>query len=180
MIAAPKEIACGEEFVVVLLENRLLVRVEADGRKRVLFAKKTGVIGGARFVAVSASNTYAIAVDEDGNAWIFGSFNRFPQRTLGAAPVFQSVRKVFAFREYAVAVTEGFLTLGIGKLPNATAGEKDCENGARPILHGVRTNYIAGNDKEFGALPLYYSYEEALQITEKFIPGRVLMGLTIG
>jgi alpha-tubulin suppressor-like RCC1 family protein len=169
LLADPKTVACGDQFVAVLLENNLLFRVESDGQSRVLSVRKTVLTGGSRFVAVSASSTYAIAIDEDGSAWIFGEFNRFPQKTLSSIPVFESVIDVFALPQYAVGVSRTFMAMGIGKRPETIRDETDSDYVAQVIVQGAATNYVAGNEKDLIVLPVHSTYEQSLQLADQFI-----------
>jgi hypothetical protein len=168
----PKTISCGDKFAVVLLDSQVLIRFDWGWRSSVLYVPKMVFTGGAQFVAVSASDSYVLAIDGDHRGWIFGEFNGFPQKTIESTPVFESVRQAFAFPNYAVGITAELTLLGIGRLPESIRNSaREFEKVAYPLIP-QRTNYVAGNEKEFVALPPRYTYERALQIADEELPDK--------
>jgi hypothetical protein len=172
LLARPRSVSCGVNFAAVLLENGLLVRADADGRTAILSARRGLPV--AKFTAMRASDTYIAAVAEGGAAWLFGDFNGYAARVIAAEPIFESAIDVFAFPHYAIGITPGFEVFGVGRLPPVGQEEEGVfAKSATRILSGALTAYVAGNDREFVGLPLYFDHETARKIADVFVPAAV-------
>jgi hypothetical protein len=178
LFTTPIEVACGDGFVAVLLENGLLVNV-SEKLAIPLIVPSLALQGGERFTAVSAAENYIIAIDEARRAWIFGDFCGFSPRYLATTPVFRNVLHVFAFPTYACAIDAGHRAHIVGRAPANLAKIGFAKQSKRIEAVTDEVGFAAGNDDELVLLPMYCPRDVATRQGKADFPPRLFEGLPI-
>ena len=170
LLTQAKSISCGNGFVAVLLTNNILMKVTEDDCV-CLYVTSRVLIGGERFVRISACESYIVAIDQWNKGWIFGEFNGFSKEYLACEPVFTHVSAVWAMPNYCCAMNQSFVLYGIGKIPASVA--TDGVTFAKMETHidlGNAVGSVAGNENELYGIPIHFTREMIQKQADFFIP----------
>ena len=170
LLTKAKSISCGNGFVAVLLANNILMKV-TETESACLYVTSRVLIGGERFIRMSACESYIIAIDQWNKGWIFGEFNGFSKELLASEPVFTNVSAVWAMPNYCCAMNQNFVLFGMGKIPAGVAADEPVF--AKMETHidlGNAVGSVAGNEHELYGIPIHFTREMIQKQADFFIP----------
>jgi hypothetical protein len=174
LVTTPKTLACGNGFTAVLLTNGLLASINEKGISLKYVASHVAD-GGERFIAVSASDSYIVAIDRSKRAWVFGVIDGFAKMAGRTMPLFEDVTFVFAAQNYVCAITSGFEGIAVGRLPSGDVLSKPTH-----LSFGqLALEALAGNNEEIVGIPLFYTHELLMEQVEAYLPERLIAEMPI-
>ncbi|OHT15728.1 hypothetical protein TRFO_13898 [Tritrichomonas foetus] len=167
-----QDISCGNDFVSVLLENQILVRVFSNGTIEPLLIESTTAKIPDRFVRMSSSENYTVAIDFGKNVWLFGNVGRYGSKP-DSLPIYTNAINVFALPKSIVVIHSNFAAFSLGE--NQFGQFANGETKPSYMFTQAKLSFpvmtVVGNEKMqlYIPRPLTRSFTEFEQ--SQFIPG---------
>ena len=177
LTAKIKEISCGNNFCIILLENNSLFKYMNNELSPIIIPR-IALDGGNRFLSASCSKDYISVVDINGCVWILGTMGKY-NGDEALIPIIEEAEKVRAFPTHCVIFDGLGLCFTVGANEKGQLGNGSLSDCFSPLpMEQTDAAFDAVGGTSFTILlPFDFSEKYSEYLDEDIIPGSLAKAL---